>query len=203
MGVMMGILVTGGVSGGHINPAVSVAMTAVGKLSWKELPGYLIGQVVGAGIGAVLILITYSDAFDDSIHPSHVMGSLPGLSQSAGPQTLDQFLATFLLLICIISVVDQGHQPGGLLVGMSVLGIGLGFGMNAGAGINPAVDAVPRLIGCLWEGGNFDDQGWFWIIPLVVPFFGGVAAVFLYKLIIGFKPSSLIEAEHSVRIPLK
>merc|ERR1719187_2713770 len=67
MGVMMGILVTGGVSGGHINPAVSVAMAAVGKLSWKELPGYLIGQILGAGIGAVLILLTYSDyIFDDS-----------------------------------------------------------------------------------------------------------------------------------------
>jgi len=196
MGVMMGILVTGGTSGGHINPAVTVAMLVVGKISWKEVPGYLISQFLGAGIGALLILLNYSDSFaEQGIHPSQVMGSLPGLSDSFGHLCLDQFLATFMLLICIIAVVDQGHQPGGLLVGLSVLGIGLGFGMNAGAGINPAVDAIPRIMGILWEGST-DNQGLFWIIPLVVPFFGGCAATITYKLVIGFKPSSSEPLEH-------
>jgi len=190
MGVMMGILVTGGVSGGHINPAVSIAMMAVGKMPWKEVPGYLVGQIAGAGLGSFLILLNYSEAFQNDIHPSQVMGSLPGLSDSFGYLVLDQFLATFLLLMCITAVVDQGHQPGGLLVGLSVLGIGLGFGMNAGAGINPAVDAIPRILGILWEGST-ENQGWFWIIPLVVPFFGAVAATMTYRLVIGFKPSPL------------
>jgi len=189
-GVMMGILITGGVSGGHINPCVSVAMACGGRLAWRELPFYLVGQIIGAGLGAITVLLCYIDTIDSKVSAT-VLGSSLGLAETATPAILDQFVATFLLLLCILSVVEQGHEPGGLLVGLSVAGIGLGYGSNAGAAMNPAVDFVPRIIGNIWSL-DFADMGesWFWCIPLLVPFAGALAALLVYRFVVGMADAS-------------
>ena len=57
--VMMGVYVSSGVSGGHLNPAVTVAMSVSGKLSWKKVPFYLIAQYLGAFLGALMVYLVY------------------------------------------------------------------------------------------------------------------------------------------------
>ncbi|XP_023330362.1 aquaporin-3 [Eurytemora carolleeae] len=198
LGVMMGILVSGKISGGHINPAVSVTMAVGRRLPWAELPAYLLGQILGAGVGAALVIgiyidtLSFSDTTDElaKVHSS-VLASSPGLAQSIIALVLDQFIATYLLLLCILAVVEQGHSPGGLLVGLSATAIGLGFGRNAGAAVNPAVDAVPRLVGWLFSGKT-PNTG-FWLIPLLAPSFGGIAAFYTYRLVIGLKEDVKVE----------
>jgi len=181
MGVMMGILITGGASGGHINPAVSVGMAAGKKLKLVLLPAYLLGQYLGAFLGSLLVVGLYSDVLADSglNRSAHSLASFPGLSSNAASLFFDQLTATFLLILLISAVVEQEHQPGGLLVGLSVAGIGCCLGPNAGAAMNPAVDLMPRLVAAIWEG-YFKVESHFWVIPFAVPHIGGILAVFAY-----------------------
>eukprot|EP00092_Neocalanus_flemingeri_P024053 GFUD01026090.1.p1 GENE.GFUD01026090.1~~GFUD01026090.1.p1 ORF type:complete len:259 (+),score=89.17 GFUD01026090.1:223-999(+) len=177
LGVMTGIIVTGGASGGHINPAVSVAMTACKKLPISKLPAYLLGQYLGAGVGAALVLFLYSGQH------GLALASYPGLVVDPLPLVVDQLTATFLLVLGIAAVVEQNLQPGGLLVGLIVVGIGLALGPNAGAAMNPAVDFMPRLLSALWSSSVpfYKGDNFFWLVPLIVPHFGGLLAVFTYK----------------------
>ena len=59
LGVIMGVYVSFGVSGGHLNPAVSLAMAVSGKLSWKKVPLYFVGQYLGAFISSVFLYLVY------------------------------------------------------------------------------------------------------------------------------------------------
>ena len=138
LGVMTGIIVTGKASGGHINPAVSVAMASCKKLPLTKLPAYLLGQYLGAGIGAALVLGIFSGQH------AMALASYPGLSVNLMAQVVDQMTATFLLVLGIAAVVDQDLNPGALLVGLIVVGVSLALGPNAGAAMNPAVDFMPR-----------------------------------------------------------
>jgi len=190
LAVMMAILVTGGASGAQTNPAVSVTMWAAGKLHWTDLPAYLAGQYLGAGIGAAIILLNFRENLEGVGAAS--VTSFPDLAQNVFHLIFDQFLATFLLLSCILSVDDQGHSPAGLLVGLSVAGIGLAIGRNAGASMNPALDFMPRLVAALWDSiekqeldtDPFTRGGFFWLVPFIVPYFGGLFALFVYKMAI-------------------
>lgn len=64
VGVSLGVLVSGGVSGGHLNPAVTVAMATVGKIPWAKVAHFVLGQYIGAFLGAAIVFITYNEAFD-------------------------------------------------------------------------------------------------------------------------------------------
>jgi len=177
LGVMTGIIVTGAASGGHINPAVSVAMAACKKMPLVKLPSYLLGQYLGAGVASALVLFIYSGEH------AIAMASYPGLAMDPLPQVVDQLTATFLLILGISAVVDQDLKPGSLLVGLIVVGIGLALGPNAGAAMNPAVDFMPRLLSSLWTQSlqPFYSGNYFWLVPFIVPHFGGLLAVFTYK----------------------
>lgn len=181
LGVMTGIIVTGGASGGHINPAVSVAMVSCNKLPLAKLPSYLLGQYLGAGVGSLLVVGIYSGWMDGQ----HVLAlaTYPGLATDILSQILDQATATFLLVLGIFAVVGQGLQPPSLLVGMVVVAVSLALGQNAGAAMNPAVDFMPRVISALvtlsWR--PFIQGNYFWWVPLVVPHIGGILAAFTYK----------------------
>jgi len=189
IGVMMGILITGGASGGHINPAVSVGMVAGRRLRLTLLPAYLAGQYLGAFVGGCLVVGLYSDVLKDDGTVRLVatqLASSPGLSSNATSLFFDQLTATFFLILLITAVVEQGHQPGGLLVGLSVAGIGCCLGPNAGAAMNPAVDLMPRIVAAIWEGSGeaFTSSSHFWVIPFVVPHLAGIIAVLSYDWLI-------------------
>merc|ERR1711864_64405 len=113
---------------------------------------------------------------------AEVLASSPGLASNLVSLVFDQRIATFLLLVVISAVVEQGHEPGGLLVGLSVAGIGLALGPNAGAAMNPAVDFMPRLMAAIWEGTFCTSASCnFWPIPFLVPHVGGVIGVLVYQ----------------------
>jgi len=177
LGVMTGIIVTGTASGGHLNPAVSVAMVSCKKLPLAKLPAYLLGQYLGAGTGALLVLGIYSGQH------AMALASYPGLATNLLPQVVDQMTATSLLVVGIFAVVDQGLNPGALLVGLIVVGISLALGPNAGAAMNPAVDFMPRVVSALATMSlePFKRGHYFWWVPLLVPHIGGLIAAFIYK----------------------
>lgn len=184
LGVMVGILVTGASSGAQMNPAVSVAMVVWGRLPLSALPAYLLGQVAGAAAGSATVLFIFNDSIFEV--GAQVLASYPGLATSDTQLSVDQGVATLLLLLVICSVEDQAHSPPALLVGLSVASITLALGANAGASMNPAVDLIPRAVAAWWTRSlsPFHQGGHFWLVPFLVPFLGAVLGVIMYQLLI-------------------
>ncbi len=202
--VMLAVFVAGGVTGAHINPAVSLAMSVRGDLPWKSLGPYVLAQMAGAFVASALIFFVYHEALlahwaagnegQFTIDSAGIWGTYP--RELPNEQTLssipagliDQIVATALLLIVVCAVGDKRNMApqanlGPLVVGSAVLMIGLSFGYNCGYAINPARDLGPRLFTASAGWGSqvftFPDNIW-WLVPVVGPCIGGVLGVICY-----------------------
>ena len=200
LAVMMGIYASAGVSGAHLNPAVSLALAALRGFPCAKLPAYVAAQVAGAFSGAALTYLTYREAFD---HFDSGVRAVSGATATAGifatyPQPylslgggfLDQVVGTALLMLGILAISDRrnaGPVAGGpVLVASLVALIGMSFGTNAGYAINPARDLGPRIFTALagWGGEVFRaGNGWWWV-PIVAPCLGALLGGFVYDLLI-------------------
>jgi glycerol uptake facilitator protein len=205
--VTFAVYVAGGISGAHINPAVTLAFAARRGFPWRKVPGYIAAQVVGAFLGALLVYIVYKGAIDsyerahditrgdpDSLTTFSIFATFPAkyLGNWVGP-FIDQVVGTAFLLAFVFAVVDELNQPpkanlAPLVIGFVVVAIGLSFGANAGYAINPARDFGPRLFagiagwGKVAIPGNYANvSGYLWI-PIVGPFIGGLIGAFAYDL---------------------
>lgn len=210
MAVVFGVYVAGGISGAHLNPAVTLALAVRRGFAWSRVPAYWLAQVLGAFAAAALIYAVYRSAIDEFNLTNQIASRDGSLSTFAifatfpasyfhgglwGP-LIDQIVGTALLLGLIAALIDNRNQApranmAALLVGFVVVAIGLSFGTNAGYAINPARDLGPRLLTYIegWghlafpgAGDYFDN---YWWIPIVGPLIGGVIGICVYDLIIG------------------
>ncbi|NP_001171215.1 aquaporin-9b [Danio rerio] len=201
LGVMLAVYMAGGVSGGHVNPAVSLAMVVLRKLPLKKFPVYVLAQFLGAFFGSCAVYCLYYDAFTEFANgelavtgpnvTAGIFASYPreGLSLLNG--FIDQVIGAGALVLCILAVVDKknigapkGMEP--LLVGLSILAIGVSMALNCGYPINPARDLGPRLFTAIagWGLTVFSaGNGWWWV-PVVGPMVGGVVGAAIYFLMI-------------------
>ncbi|MGH2467799.1 MAG: MIP/aquaporin family protein [Candidatus Limnocylindrales bacterium] len=204
--VTFGIYVAGGVTGAHINPAVTLAFAVKGDFPWNKVIPYWIAQVLGAFAGAWLVFINYSDAIAAFEKAAHIVrGQLGGAGDSTATYSIfatfpagyyhgslvgpfiDQVIGTFFLLLFIFAVVDKLNMaPVGnlapFIIGLAVAAIGMSYGANAGYAINPARDFGPRLFAYLAGWGQValpGVGGYFWV-PIIGPLIGGVIAAFVY-----------------------
>jgi len=200
MALTAAIYVCGGVSGGHVNPAVTLGMASVGKLPWRKVPHYFVGQYLGAFMGAVVTFVVYQEALTNRIGKEFltagpngtagIFGTLP----TSGNTTcfVDQVVAVafFLLLICAITDKKNMATPKGLIpfmIGVTDLGLVIfAFGYNCGAPINPARDFAPRLFTAMagWGSSVFSYQSHYFWIPIFACHIGGVLGCWIYKLFI-------------------
>ena len=204
MAVTMAVYVTGGVSGAHLNPAVTFAFAIKGDFPWRKVPIYWIAQVAGAFLGAALVYLDYSSAINAWNLAHHVAsrassGGLTTLSIFAtfpasyygsnmlGP-LVDQVIGTFFLVLFILGIVDQKNMGvqsnmGPFVVGLAVLAIGMSYGTGSGYAINPARDFGPRLFTWLagWGSNAFPGPFGYWWVPIVGPLAGAAIAVWVYK----------------------
>ncbi|XP_054754341.2 aquaporin-9-like [Lytechinus pictus] len=201
LAVTVSIYITGGVSGGHINPAVTLSMCSLGRLRWLALPVYWIAQFIGAFLGAALVYGIYVDGINH-IEGGHANRSLatagifatypePFVTIQAG--VADQLVGTALLVGGIFAIFDKqnikpafGLEP--IAVGLLLLVVNISYGYNAGAAVNPARDFSPRLFTAvvgygddIWLTASGDE---FWWIPLFIPFIGGPIGAWLYYITI-------------------
>jgi glycerol uptake facilitator protein len=216
--VAFGVYVAGGISGAHINPAVTVAFAARRGFPWRKVPAYIAAQVVGAFLGALLVYIVYKGAIDsyeranditrgdpDSVTTFSIFATFPAqyFGNWLGP-FIDQVVGTAFLVGFVFAVVDELNQPpkanlAPIVIGFVVVAIGLSFGANAGYAINPARDFGPRLLASIagWGEvaipGNYANvSGYLWI-PIVGPFVGGLIGAFVYDL--GIRDTLLARGE--------
>jgi MIP family channel proteins len=201
LAVTMGIYVSAGVSGAHLNPAVTLALAAFRGFSWRKVAPYVLAQTAGAFAGAAVTFLTYREAFDHfdggarqvtgPLATAGIFATYPQPFLSAVPGGfVDQIVGTALLMLGIFALADRknaGTAAGGpALVGALVGVIGMTFGFNAGYAINPARDLGPRVFTFLagWGGEVFTAGSAWWWVPILAPCLGGLVGGFVYDVLI-------------------
>jgi glycerol uptake facilitator protein len=207
--VMLGVYIAGGVSGAHLNPAVTFAQALRRGFPWKKVPTYILAQVFGAFVAAALVYYNYRYAIGSFEHVEHITR---GTSSSVGTYSIfatfpaeyftswvgpfmDQVIGTALLVACIFAVIDEYNAPAKsnlapFIIGLIVVVIGMSFGVNAGYAINPARDLGPRLFawaqgwGKIAFPGDYGNVNTYFWIPIVGPFVGAGIGAFIYDLLI-------------------
>jgi glycerol uptake facilitator protein len=207
--VALAVYVAGGVTGAHINPAVTLAFAVRGEFPWRKVVPYWIAQVAGAFVGAALVFLVYNNAISayevaskasraTNLATYSIFATFPAPyfhGAWIGP-LIDQIVGTAFLLMFVAAIVDKRNlSPKAnlwpFMVGIAVAAIGMSYGANAGYAINPARDFGPRLFAFLagWGQialpGNFKDfvSTYFWI-PIVGPLLGGVLGIVVYDFFI-------------------
>jgi len=213
--VAFGVWVAGGVSGAHLNPAVTLAFAARRNFPWRKVVPYWAAQVAGAFVGAALVFLVYQsaiNAYDLAAHTAKSSGQAlasysifatfpaPYFHGSVGGPLIDQIVGTAFLVMLVVAVIDArntavGSNMGPLIIGFIVAAIGASWGANAGYAINPARDFGPRLFAYFagWGKtalpGSYSAPGFafsdYFWIPIIGPLIGGVIGVVIYDLFIG------------------
>jgi glycerol uptake facilitator protein len=198
LAVMLGIYVTGAISGAHLNPAVTLGLAVRGKVGWNKVLPYWAAQVLGAFVAAAILYFVYKGAIDAATGSGNVATSVGGVFYTAPKGFVglfgafgDEFIGTALLVGLIFAIVDGRNQPvqgniNPLIIGLLIVAIGASFGLNTGYAINPARDLGPRLWIALVSGGaSFSANNYYFWVPIVAPLLGGVAGAFIYDYTIG------------------
>ncbi|MER5611480.1 MULTISPECIES: MIP/aquaporin family protein [unclassified Streptomyces] len=209
--VLTGAYLAGGVSGAHLNPAVTIGLAIEGGTEWSDVPLYLGSQLLGAMIGAVLVWLTYYGQFrahltDPEILAAHTgeegmvdkasapkAGPVLGIF-STGPEIrhavqnlVTEIIATVVLVLAILTqgLNNEGNglgTLGALVTALVVVGIGLSLGGPTGYAINPVRDLGPRIVHALLPLPNKGGSDWGYAwIPVAGPLIGGAIAGGLYN----------------------
>jgi len=205
LAVMMGCYVSAGVTGAHLNPAVTLALAVHRKFPWGKVLPYSLAQIAGAFVASAVVYLTYREAltaFDGGVrqvagaqgtagiwatYPQQFLSTFPG-------GVIDQVVGTALLVAVIFGITDSRNSPApaGLapvVVGLLVVLIGATFGFNSGYAINPARDFGPRLFTFVagWGSEVFRAGNSWWWVPVVAPCIGGIAGGWMYDAFIGHR----------------
>nr|WP_237694456.1 MULTISPECIES: MIP/aquaporin family protein [unclassified Streptomyces] len=210
--VLTGAYLAGGVSGAHLNPAVTIGLAIEGGTKWSDVPLYLASQLLGAMIGAVLVWLTYYGQFRAHLTDPEILRAHSGeegmVDQAAAPKAgpvlgvfstgpeirnavqnvLTEVIATVVLVLAILTqgLNDDGNglgTLGALITALVVVGIGLSLGGPTGYAINPVRDLGPRIVHALLPLPNKGGSDWGYAwVPIVGPLIGGALAGGLYNL---------------------
>jgi glycerol uptake facilitator protein len=205
LAVAFAVWVAGGVSGAHLNPAVTLAQALRRKFPWGKVPSYCAAQVLGAFVGAALVYLNYHNAIDSLNNAMHVtrgsakslgtysiFGTFPApyFHSWVGP-LIDQVIGTGFLVMFIFAITDEFNAPvkanmAPFVVGLIVVAIGLSYGANAGYAINPARDFGPRIFAWIagWKSiafpGDYGNINTYFWIPIIGPLIGGALGAVIY-----------------------
>jgi MIP family channel proteins len=208
LAVTMGCYVCAGVTGAHLNPAVTVGLAVHRRFPWTKVLPYALAQMLGAFVASAVVYVTYREAlsaFDGGVRQvvgpqatAAIWATYPQPFLSVFPGGfVDQVVGTALLFGVILGITDERNAPApnGLvpvIVGLLVVLIGATFGFNSGYAINPARDFGPRLFTAVagWGGDVFRaGNGWWWV-PIVAPCAGAILGGWAYDIFVGDRLAS-------------
>jgi glycerol uptake facilitator protein len=198
--VTVAVYAVGRISGGHLNPAVTIALAAIGSFPWADVAGYIAAQMLGGFLGGVLVWLAYLPHWHvtpDADAKLAVFCTGPAIRSTAA-NAICEIIGTAVLLFGILAIAanaqmlskpgdvdlsfvfSRGLQP--MLVGVLVLGIGLSLGGPTGYAINPARDFGPRLAHAVLPIAGKRDSDWNYAwIPIVGPLVGGVVGAVVFR----------------------
>lgn len=191
IGVFVGVYVAATHSGAHLNPAVTIALALLSKISWSLVPQYISAQMLGAMAGTTLVWVAYKQHYDATANPADQLASFcntPAIDNSL-MNFLTEAIATFAFMIGVLFIATPQNSLGSLdalPVALVVLGIGLSLGGPTGYAINPARDLGPRIMHAILpiKGKGSSNWSYSWI-PVIGPIVGAVLAAVLYGLLTG------------------
>jgi glycerol uptake facilitator protein len=186
MAVFVGVFSVAAISGAHLNPAVTVALAVAGKFEWARVPGYVLAQMLGGMMGALLVWVIYRKHYETTESAELKLATFctgPAIRSLPG-NLLSEVLATFVLVFAILSMVAPKMSLGAmdaLPVALLVLGIGVSLGGTTGYAMSPARDLAPRIMHALLPipGKRSSDWGYAWV-PVVGSLLGATLAAVTY-----------------------
>ena len=168
--LMVMVYMGGHISGGHYNPAVTLAVWMRGKLNASQVPGYMAAQILGALVAALIYYLINNNTFAPT----------PGAGVAAWKAILLELLFTFALCSVVLTVATtkklEGNYIYGLAIGFTVLTAAMSIGSISGGALNPAVAIGPMVVDAL-NGGSAIGSIW---IYLIGPLLGGALAARIY-----------------------
>jgi glycerol uptake facilitator protein len=203
--VFIGVFCSQRFSGAHLNPAVTLAMAAAGKIAWTKVAGYLLAQMLGGIVGGVMVFLFYREHFAATADPNNKLAcfcTAPNI-RNFGQAFFCEVVGTFLLVFPVFLMTDATFKfpgssgafsevplglgtLGALPVGLLVFAIGLSLGGTTGYAINPARDLGPRLAHAILPIPGKRDSDWSYAwIPVAAPIVGGLLAALVNGLLVG------------------
>ena len=200
MAVAVGVYASWPISGAHINPAVTIGLAVIGKFPWAMVVPYIIAQMIGAFLGAVIVWLAYRKHFEVTENADFkllVFCTEPAIRDYPA-NLVTEIIGTFTLLFGVLSMlffIDPkqpwvGNSLGPWVVTVLIWAIGLSLGGPTGYAINPARDLGPRIAHALLPipGKRDSDFAYGWI-PVVGPIIGGIIGALLYAATFGSAPA--------------
>src|SRR5580692_9675955 len=185
MGVMAAVYAVGTISGGHLNPAVTIGLASIGKFQAAKVAGYIAAQIAGAMFGGFLVWLAYLPHWKETPDTGSklaVFCTAPAIRSTLG-NVLCEVIGTATLVFGALAIPSSANLSGPgwanglgpLLVGLLVFAIGLSLGGPTGYAINPARDLGPRIMHAILPipGKGGSDWSYAWI-PVVGPIIGGI-----------------------------
>jgi len=198
MAVYTGVFVSAPYSSAHLNPAVTIGLAVAGKFEWSLVPSYIIGQMIGAMAGALLVWIAYRSHFNETSSGDAKLAVFctgPAIRSSFN-NLITEIIGTFVLVFGALYIIGPSltindkeaiiglGSVGALPVAFLVLAIGLSLGGPTGYAINPARDLGPRIVHFILPIPQKKDSDWSYSwIPVIGPILGAVLAALLFKIL--------------------
>jgi glycerol uptake facilitator protein len=189
LAVTFAIYAVGGISGAHLNPAVTIAFAVAGEFDWLLVPFYILAQLTGAFIGSCLVYLHYLPHWESTESEASklaVFCTAPAIRHTTG-NFISEFLGSFVLLFGLGSIGTNNFADGlnPIVVGALVLAIGHSLGGTTGYAINPARDLGPRIAHSILPipGKGESDWSYAWI-PVIGPLLGGICGLSFYYYIL-------------------
>ncbi|KAI8049664.1 aquaporin-like protein [Syncephalis plumigaleata] len=200
-GVMMGVYVTAGVSGGHINPAVSLAFFLFRDLSFWKMLGFWGVQLCGAYLGTAFTYLCWLPSinhYDGHIKKvegptgtGNIFYTLPQTFYTNGSKLWSEIYATAILIIFVLAVTDRKNNPlvgplAPIIIGFAVTALLLSFGSPFGIALNPTRDLGPRLfaLSAGYGAETFNGHHTYFWVPVFGPLFGAILGGLMYIILI-------------------
>ncbi|MEO6230247.1 MAG: MIP/aquaporin family protein [Ferruginibacter sp.] len=188
IGVFVGVYVAVS-SGAHLNPAITIALAALGKFEWGKVPLYILAQMLGAMIGSSLVWLMYRNHFDETpdVNSKRAAFCTSPAIRKISTNLISEIIGTFTLTLGVLFIMSPTSSLGALdalPVALLVLGIGLSLGGTTGYAINPARDLGPRIMYAILpiKGKGHNDWAYSWI-PVVGPVIGCLIAALTFYLV--------------------
>jgi len=219
-GLALGVWVAGGISGGHINPAVTLALATFRRFPWRKVPFYIFAQLLGGICGAGIIYANYFHAIN-IVEGGRGIRTVPGTAGLFATYALDymtnvscffdEFLGTAVLLIVICAITDRvnGASYAGLVpfaLFVTFYGLAASIGMQTGFAFNPARDLGPRILTAMVGYGGavftYRHQYWLWC-AILGPILGALVGTLLYDTFLFKGSESILNTPNSEARKLK
>ncbi|KAB8296282.1 hypothetical protein EYC80_009055 [Monilinia laxa] len=191
---MIGIYIAGGISGAHLNPAISIMLWIFRGFPIRKVPGYVFAQILGAFIAALISFGVYQTNIVEyggaDLATGKTMGAFITYPRYAwiNPSTsfFTEFVGTAILAVAVLALGDDMNAPPGagmsaFVMGLVITVLSMAFGYNTGAALNPSRDFGPRLalLALGYGKGLFTDVYWIWG-NWCAPILGAIFGAFLY-----------------------